>query len=163
VRACALVFAAAALVAGCFHQNRPAPSPQVTVYFCRAGTDTLVPTQFSANPRLKGAQLETALVAQLLAGAGSDQNTVVLFPAGTKADVTVDGPVATVNFTGTLSKPFRGGASDEIALFKSLAYTVTSVPGVTAVQVLINGRKLATLPGGEFEIDEPLTRETFAQ
>lgn len=162
MRAWALAVAAA-LAGGCFHQNRPAPSPQITVYFCRAGTDTLVPTQFSVDPHLQGAELEKALIGQLLAGAGSDQTTIVLFPAGTKADVKVDGQTATVNFTGTLAKPFHGGASDEIALFKSLAYTVTSVPGVTAVQVLVEGRKLATLPGGEFEIDEPLTRETFSQ
>jgi spore germination protein GerM len=44
-----------------------------------------------------------------------------------------------------------------------LTYTVTSVGGIARVQVTIAGRKVPTLPGGEFEIDEPLTRETFAQ
>lgn len=149
--------------AGCSHQN-PAPStPQVTVYFCKAGTDMLVPMPFSVDRSLQGAKLESALVAQLLSGPAVPLSTVVLFPAGTVAAVDVTGDTATVNFSGALAKPFKGGASDEVALFKSLTYTVTSVAGVKHVQVLIDGRKVATLPSGEFEIDEPLTRETFSQ
>jgi len=149
--------------AGCTHRN-PAPVvPQVTVYFCKAGTDNLVPMPFSVDKQLQGAKLESALVAQLLTGPAVPLSSVVLFPPGTAASVVVTGDLATVNFTGALTKPFRGGASDEVALFKSLTYTVTSVAGVKQVQVLINGRKASTLPEGEFEIDEPLTRETFSQ
>lgn len=148
---------------GCSHQNQPTPPPQVTVYFCKAGTDTLVPMPFSTNRELQGTALASAIVSQLLAGPAVPQTAVVVFPPGTAAAVDVTGDTATVNLTGAIAKPFRGGASDEVALFKSLTYTVTSVPNVKRVQVLVNGRKLPTLPGGEFEIDEPLTRETFSQ
>jgi spore germination protein GerM len=135
----------------------------VTVYFCRAGTDTLVPMPYSNNRQLQGAQLEEFLVNQLLAGPDASQAGVVLFPAGTEATVDLNGSTLTVDLGGTLAQRFHGGASDEVALFKSLTFTATSVPGVTAVQVLVSGKKVATLPGGEFEIDEPLTRGTFAQ
>jgi germination protein M len=149
--------------AGCTHQT-PAPvTPQVTVYFCKAGSDALVPLPFSADRQLQGVKLESALVAQLLAGPAVPAESVVLFPPGTTAAVDVNGDTAIVNFSGAFAKPFRGGASDEVALFKSLTYTATSVAGVTRVQVLVDGRKLPTLRGGEFEIDEPLTRETFSQ
>jgi len=154
---------AATLGAGCSHHPQPGQAPQVTVYFCRAGTDTLLPSSYSVNQRLAGAELETALVGQLIAGPADAQDSVVLFPTGTSARVTVAGDVVTVDFGGALAQPFRGGASDEVALFKSLTYTITSVPGMKSVQVLVGGRKVATLPGGEFEIDEPLTRETFSQ
>ena len=48
-------------------------------------------------------------------------------------------------------------------MFKSLTYTLTAMSGVKRVQVLVDGRKQLALPGGHFEIDEPLTRDTFAQ
>jgi len=148
---------------GCSHQSPAPPTPQVTVYFCKAGTDALVPMPFSVDRALEGAKLESALVAQLLTGPAVPSSSVVLFPQGTVAKVDVSDDTATVDFSGALAKPFHGGASDEVALFKSLTYTVTSVAGVKRVQVLVDGRKVATLPSGEFEIDEPLTRETFSQ
>ncbi len=150
-------------IAGCTPKNQPTPAPQITVYFCKAGSDALVPFPFSANPDLKGEKLESALVAQLLAGPAVQTSTVVLFPPGTAASVTLDGDLATVDLTGPITKPYHGGGTDEVGLFKSLTYTVTSVEGVHRVQVLIGGRKMPTLRGGAFEIDEPLTRETFSQ
>jgi spore germination protein GerM len=158
------VAAIAVVCASCSHRPPLAPpAPHVTVYFCRAGSDTLLPMPFSVDSGLSGQRLEAALVAQLLAGPAVAQSTVVLFPPGTRATVTLSGDAATVDFTGALAQTFRGGASDEVALFKALTYTVTSVEGVQSVQVLIDGRTVGTLPGGEFELDEPLTRETFSQ
>lgn len=122
-----------------------------------------MPTPFSVDKALEGSRLENALVAQLLAGPAVPTSTVVLFPPGTSATVDLAGDLATVNLNGAITKPYRGGESDEAGLFKSLTYTVTSVAGVHRVQVMVAGRRLSTLPGGEFEIDEPLTRETFAQ
>ena len=149
--------------AGCTHRIQPTPTPHVTVYFCKAGTDTLVPFPFSVDQGLQGAKLESALVGQLLSGPAVPTSTVVLFPAATAATVDVDGDLATVNFTGGMAKPYHGGGTDEVGMFKALTYTITSVAGVKRVQVLIDGQKLPTLHGGSFEIDEPLTRETFSQ
>lgn len=151
------------VAAGCTPKPPSTLTPQVTVYFCKVGTDALVPTPFSVDKSLQGSRLENALVAQLLAGPAVPTSTVVLFPPGTSATVDLDGDLATVDLNGPITKAYRGGASDEVGLFKSLTYTVTSVSGIARVQVTLAGRKSPTLPGGEFEIDEPLTRETFAQ
>ena len=161
MRACAVIIAMA--VAGCSHRQQPLPTPQVTVYFCKAGSDALMPVPFSADRSLQGAQLEDALIAQLLAGPATPSTTVVLFPSGTIATATVSADTATINLRGAVTKPYRGGESDEVALFKSLTYTATSVAGIQHVQVLVDGRKVPTLPGGQFEIDEPLSRGTFSQ
>jgi len=150
-------------VAGCTAKSPTTVQPQVTVYFCKVGTDALVPTPFSVDKSLQGSRLENALVAQLLAGPAVPTSTLVQFPSGTTATVELTGDLATVDLNGPIAKAYRGGASDEVGLFKSLTYTVTSVSGITRVQVTLAGRKTPTLPGGEFEIDEPLTRETFAQ
>jgi spore germination protein GerM len=163
MRTIAALVVVALASAGCSHRQTPPSSPQIAVYFCRAGTDTLVATPFTVDPQLTDAQLETLLVDQLLAGPANTHSNVVLFPAGTKAAVSVAAGAVTIDLSGPLAKQFRGGASDEVALFKSLTYTATSVAGVQSVQIRIAGRVVPTLPGGEFEIDEPLTRETFSQ
>jgi spore germination protein GerM len=163
MRTCAAIAAAIACVA-CSHRTpiQP-PTAHVTVYFCHAGSDALVAMPFSVGNGLDGARLESALVDQLLAGPAVAQSTVIMFPAGTRASVSLSGSTATVDLRGAIAGKFRGGASDEVGLFKALTYTVTSVAGVQSVVVLVDGRSVATLPGGEFEIDEPLTRQTFSQ
>ena len=53
------------------------------------------------------------------------------------------------------------GSFNESAEFKALVYSLTAQPGTTAVRVRIGGERVATLPGGHFELDEPLTRQSF--
>lgn len=163
MRTCAAI-AAAIACAACSHRPpiQP-PAPHVTVFFCHAGSDALVAMPFSVGAGLSGARLESALVDQLLAGPAVAQSSVVMFPPGTRATVSLADSTATVDFSGAFAGRFRGGASDEVGLFKALTYTVTSVAGVQSVVVLIDGKPVATLPGGEFELDEPLTRQTFSQ
>ncbi len=150
------------LLAGCTHHVQQ-QSAQITVYFCRAGTGTLVPISYTIDPKLDGTQREKYALGQLLAGPAGVQTALVLFPSGTQAAVKHAGDTATVDLKGPIAKSFSSGTSDEIALFKSLTYTLTALPNVKSVQVLIGGQKLAALPGGHIELDEPLTRETFAQ
>lgn len=140
------------------------PSPrQITIYYCKAGTGDLVRIPYTVDPKMPDAAVQAYALSQLWAGPSVGRDSVVLFPSDTQASVTTQGGTALVNITGSMARSFRGGASDEAAMFKSLTYTLTGLPGITRVQVLIAGRKVGVLPGGHFEIDEPLTRETFAQ
>ena len=134
-----------------------------TVDFVDAGTEAIVPIDYSIDPNLRGVTLAEYAVTQLLAGPATARDTLVLFPQGTVMDVSVQGDTAIVNLSGPLAKAYTGGAGDESAMFKSLTYTLTNVPGIARVQVLVAGRKRAALPGGQLELDEPLTRDTFAQ
>lgn len=136
---------------------------QFTVEFVDAGTGTLAPSEYSVDPNLHGEGLAEYAATQLLAGPATGRDAVVLFPAGTTLNTTLQGDTAVVDITGPIAKAYTGGADDESAMFKSLTYTLTNVPGVARVQVLIDGKKRAALPGGHVELDEPLTRETFAQ
>jgi spore germination protein GerM len=134
-----------------------------TVDFVNAGTETLAPSEYNVDPNMRGEQLAEYAVTQLLAGPTAGRDAVVLFPAGTVLNVTTQGDTAVVDIAGPLVKSYSGGADDEAALFKSLTYTLTNIPGIARVQVLVGGKKRAALSGGQFELDEPLTRETFAQ
>jgi spore germination protein GerM len=157
------MLAAIIVLAGCSRHATVAPSPHLTVYYCKAGSDDLVRVPFSIDPKLSGSALATYAVNQLLAGPSVGRDSVVLFPAGTQATVSTEGDVATVDLNGSIARSFQGGAGDEVGMFKSLTYTLTGLPGIKSVQVLVSGQKKAALPGGHLEIDEPLTRETFAQ
>ncbi|MBC5824970.1 MAG: GerMN domain-containing protein [Candidatus Eremiobacteraeota bacterium] len=151
------------LSAGCSRRAQVAMPRQITLYYCKAGSGALVPMKYTADAAMSGSALENYAVDQLLSGPAAGQDALVLFPAGTRAVVTQSGGTAIVDLKGPLTRPLRIGASDEIALFKSLTYTLTDLPAVKNVQVLIDGHRSAVLPGGGFELDEPLTRETFAQ
>ena len=153
VTAAMLVFAA-----GC--SKKPAQVVQApghfTVDFVDAGTETLAPSEYSVDPNLQGEGLAEYAATQLLAGPSTGRDAVVLFPAGTVLNVKLQGDTAVVEIGGQI-------ADDESAMFKSLTYTLTNVPGVARVQVLVGGKKRAALSGGHMELDEPLTRESFAQ
>jgi len=153
------------LAGGCTKKPPPIVQPQghFTVDFVDAGTEALAPVDYTVDPNLHGEGLADYAATQLLAGPATGRDAVVLFPAGTTLNVTVQDDTAVVDIEGALAKAYSGGADDESAMFKSLVYTLTNVPGIARVQVLVGGKKRAALPGGHMELDEPLTRESFAQ
>lgn len=162
----AVLAAMVAFTPGCSRKPPPVsqpPNSHITVDFVDAGTEALAPVDYSVDPNLQGSQLADYAVTQLLAGPATGRDTIVLFPQGTTMDVSVTGDTATVNIAGPLVKGYQGGADDESAMFKSLTYTLTNISGIARVQVLVGGEKRAALSGGHLELDEPLTRETFAQ
>jgi spore germination protein GerM len=101
--------------------------------------------------------------AQALAGPASDIEAI-RFPAGTHVRaVEIDGSVVDVDLSSEVVKSAEGGLA-ETAEFKSLVWTLTdpkTLPGISAVRIRIDGTRVATLPGGHFELDEPLSRSTF--
>lgn len=152
-----------ALAVACTHRVTTTSSPHITVYYCRAGSDQLVHMPFTVDPKLAAPALASYALGQLVAGPSTGRDQLVLFPAGTAASVSLDGDLATVNLDGPIARSFQSGAGDEAGLFKSLTYTMTGLPGIGRVQVTVAGARRASLPGGHFELDEPLTRDTFAQ
>jgi spore germination protein GerM len=67
---------------------------------------------------------------------------------------------AIVDLGGALAKPTAGSFA-ESAEFKALVWTLTALPGIGSVQVKLDGIRVPTLPGGHFELDEPLSRASF--
>lgn len=163
IRVRASVLLAAVLIAGCSRHLTLPPPHEITIYYCKAGSNDLVRVAFTVDPKLSTPMLMSYAVNQLLAGPPEARDAVVLFPQGTSAMVKSQGDTAVVNLTGTIERFFQRGGGDEAAMFKSLTYTLTAFPGIHRVQVLIGGHTVAALPGGEFELDEPLTRSMFAQ
>ena len=112
----------------------------------------------SADEQLHDAVLYAAV--QAVAGPPSEV-TAIRFPPGTHVlGVSVTGSTAAVDLSSEVTQQ-PGGTLGENGEFKELVYTVTGVPGINAVQVTVAGRTLNTLPGGQFELDQPLHRSDW--
>ena len=70
------------------------------------------------------------------------------------------GSTATIDLSKEVEQQ-AGGSFGENGEFKALVYTLTGVPGIDAVQILVEGNRLETLPGGHLELDQPLHRSDW--
>lgn len=78
-------------------------------------------------------------------------------PPGTELlGIDVADGLATVDFSEQLRTGFQGGSDNEQVTVYSVVNTLTSLPTVDRVQVLIEGETIATL-GGHHDIGGPLT------
>ncbi len=139
------------------HANEPGT---VTIYSSKADGSALVPWTVSLGPARDRRSVAFYAAVQAVAGppAGVD---AVRFPTGTHVlAADVDGSTVDVDLSSEAGTHVEGSLN-ETAEFKALVYTLTALPGTTAVRVRIGGERVATLPGGHFELDEPLTRQSF--
>jgi spore germination protein GerM len=133
----------------------------LAVFYVKPSDDTLVKWDVSLSPKANDlASVAFYATAQAVAGPAPDVDAV-RFPAGTIVhSAHVSGDTATVDLGGNIATP-QDGSFAESGEFKALVWTLTALPGISRVQVEINGARVATLPGGHFEIDEPLSRHSW--
>jgi spore germination protein GerM len=139
-------------------------SENLTVYYTQSDGTTLNHWTVSMRPRQTGESDAEHLHNQVLyaavqavAGPPSDVSAV-RFPQGTHVvNASVAGGIATVDLSSDVASA-AGGSYQESAEFKGLVYTLTGIPSVNAVQVLVADRNVETLPGGHLELDQPLRR-----
>ncbi len=132
----------------------------VAVYYTKADGTTLARWNVSLGSARDPASVAYYATVQALAGP-PPQTAAVRFPAGTIARaVHVNGSTVTVDLTGAIATD-QSGSLGEDGEFKALVWTLTALPGVSAVQVRIDGARVAALPGGHLELDEPLTRQSW--
>lgn len=159
-----IVFAAAIAGAWWFVTGRNHVSgDSIVVYYTKIDGTTEAPYRVSLGPARDRASVAFYAASQALAGPDSAIEAV-RFPAGTHVNaLTLDGSTANVDISREVTSAAEGGFT-ETAVFKSLVWTLTdpkTLPGITSVRVRISGARVATLPGGHFELDEPLSRATF--
>lgn len=151
-----------------FFLPRGAVAPEnLAIYYVKADGTSLGTWSVSMRPRVSGESdaehlHNIALYAAVQAVAGPPSEVeAVRFPTATHvSNVTVTGSTATVDLSGEVAQSV-GGSFEENGEFKGLVYTLTGIPSINAVQVLVAGRKMETLPGGHLELDEPLRRSDW--
>ncbi len=155
------VLAAAAYVAYRYIlQPRLQPADTIIVYYCKTDGETLVPWKVSLGPKRDRLSVAAYALAQTLVGPPPPTDAI-RFPPGTIArSVRLHGSNATVDLSGTIAGS-AGGSFAEAGEFKALVWTMTALPGISSVQVEIDGQTVSTLPGGHLELDRPLSRSSF--
>lgn len=157
------LFAAAVAGAWMWFSGRSAGigADAITVYYVKADGTTLVPWRVTLGPARDARSVAFYAATQAVAGPASGVDAV-RFPAGTVVrGIDVDGTTADVDLSKEIASSAEGGFA-ESAEFKSLVWTLTQPPlPYKSVRVRINGARVATLPGGHLELDEPLARSSF--
>ncbi len=99
-------------------------------------------------------------IKQLISGP-NDPDLISVIPEGTELrSIKVQNGLATLNFNSSLADNHWGGAESEKATVESIVKTLTSIPGIDKVQILIDGISEQTIAGHIF-FDEPLTYDMF--
>ncbi len=116
----------------------------VSLYFGAATSELLVREQRAVSPEEVGVPYVTEL---LLAGPTTSEYLSVI-PPGTKLlDWNMQNDTLTLDFSGELADGHPGGSSAELQTVFSIVNTMTELPGVKRVQLLIAGRNVDTLVG----------------
>lgn len=156
-----LLLVLAALGSWWFVTHREVAQPSaITVYYASTDGTTLVPWRVSLGPARDRRSVAFYAAVQAVAGppAGTE---AIRFPNGTRVlGVDLSDSTADVDLSSDVGKHVEGSFT-ETAEFKALVYTLTALPGIDAVSVQVAGQRVATLPGGHLELDEPLRRTSF--
>jgi spore germination protein GerM len=161
-RAVALVLLLVAVAAASWwFFGRHASGPDsVAVYYTKADGTTVVPWTVSLGPARDPRSVAFYAAVQAVAGPPAGVDAVRFPPGTTVLSATVDGSTAGVDLSKDVGTNVQG-SFNEAAEFKALVYTLTALPGISSVRVSVAGERIATLPGGHLELDEPLTRQSF--
>jgi len=158
-----VLFVAAAGVAWWYTTRKTGPvaSAGIDVYYAKADGTTLAPWHVSLGPARDRASVAFYAATQCIAGPPPGIEAI-RFPAGTHVRaVDVQGSTADVDISKDVASSAEGGFA-ESAEFKALVWTLTQPSlGFSAVKVRVEGARVATLPGGHLELDEPLSRSSF--
>lgn len=133
---------------------------QLTVYYTEANGSTEASWNALLGPAHDPRSVVFFAATQAIAGPPSGIEAV-RFPRGTyvrSADLT--GSTVVVDLSKEVDG-LAGGSFRESATFKSLVWTMTALPGITSVRVRVDGVRVAAIPGGHFELDEPLMRSSW--
>lgn len=160
VVALVLLLVAAAAGSWWFFGRHSAVPDTITVYYTKPQGAALVPWQVTLGPARDPHSVAFYAAVQAVAGPPAGVEAV-RFPRGTQVlSADLDGAAVDVDLSRDVGVDVEG-SFNESGEFKALVYTLTALPGVTSVRVLVGGQRLATLPGGHLELDEPLTRQSF--
>jgi hypothetical protein len=145
LRVAALVVLLVAAAAGSwwlFGRRTPGPVT-ITVYYTKPEGAALVPWQVSLGPARDPRSVAFYAAVQTVAGPPAGVEAV-RFPRGTQVlSADLDGTTVDVDLSREVGTGVEGSFNE------------------SGVRVLVGGERLATLPGGHLELDEPLSRQSF--
>ena len=133
------------------------------LYFSNANLENLVPEEHQINStvwsKLNLSQKATYILDELIHGPRSGKLTPTL-PSTTKIlSVSVIKGIATIDFDKSIQDNFSGGALEEDLVIKSVVWSMTQIPGINGVNILINS-EFGDSIGGNILLDRTFSNQS---
>jgi len=129
---------------------------QVLIYLIQS-----TPTDFDLVPverTIEGPLDPTKAMQAQLKGPLAHEDLSAPVPEGTRLlDLTVQGTLATANFSRDITQKFTGGSLMEAYLVEAIVKTLTQFPDIDMVQILVEGETVESI-GGHILISKPLRK-----
>ncbi len=127
------------------------------IYFGDATGTFLVPVGHGIAGDMSVEQLARRSLDILIKGPGNLKGLIpTTWPGTGVRSVTLEGTTLTLDLNQK-ALGYGGGAAFESLFLQSILFTLTSIPGINEVQILVEGEKRDYLPEGS-DISRPLTR-----
>lgn len=133
------------------------------LYFANDNLDRLVPEDRKINSsawtKLNLSQKANLVLTELIKGPFSSDLTPAFSPNAKIHSITVENGNAAINFSSNIRDDFFGGALEEDLAIKSIVWSLTQIPGINGVRILINGEFGDSL-GGHILLDQTFTTKS---
>lgn len=130
------------------------------LYFSNQTLENLVPEDHQINTavwsKLNLSQKASYVLNKLIQGPRSNELTPTLAPVTKILSVTAQGGIATIDFNKSIQDSFSGGALEEDMAIKSILWSLSQIPGINGVRILING-EIGDSIGGHIILDRTYT------
>lgn len=137
-----------------FGSAPPGETMPVTLYFSEPNAMYLVPVTRDI-PKTKA--VARAVVEELIRGPAKDSGLGPVIPEGTRLlAIKLKDGLLTVDFSKELRDKHWGGTAGEALTLNGIVHSLTALPGVDKVEILIEGQRGASI-GGHVILDRPLT------
>lgn len=132
------------------------------LYFMNTDLESLVPEdrQISRSiwAKLNLSQKAGLVLGELIKGPMSETSTRTLATNTKLLSVTIQNGIATIDFSKDIQNDFPGGALEEDMIIKSILWSITQIPGIKGVCILINGEYGDSI-GGHILLDHTFTTQ----
>lgn len=145
-------------------QEGPPPISENTykLYFSNENLDSLVSEERKINKpvwsKLDLTQKASLVMSELIQGPQSNKLTPTIAPTTKILSVTTQNGLVTIDFSKDIRDDFPGGASGEELAIKSIIWSLTQIPGITGVRILVNG-EFGDSIGGHILLDRTFSAQ----
>jgi N-acetylmuramoyl-L-alanine amidase len=133
------------------------------LYFLNSDLESLVPEDRQINQSLWAelnlSQKAKLVLTELIQGPISGTNARTIAPNTKILSLAIQNGIATVNFSKELRDDFSGGALEEDMTIKSIVWSMTQIPGINGVCILING-EFGDSIGGHILLDHTFSTQS---
>ena len=146
------------------HQEGPPSASGGTyrLYFSNDNFENLVPEERQMDKslwsKLTLSQKPILILNELIRGPQSEKLTSALPQTTQILSLSIQNGLATINFSKNISDDFPGGAVEEDITIRSIVWSLTQIPGIDGVNILINGEYGESI-GGHILLDHTFTAQ----